>query len=254
MKAPLCLPFVSVLLLLQATAQEAPAAMPAVQPWQATDAYPLDTCLVSGRPFAGDKMKVVEAAGRKFKLCSAECAAKLQKDQPVYLEKLDRAVVDLQVADYPLDACPISAKKLGSMGEPVKLVVGNQLVQLCCKGCTANAKAKADEIVRSIQAAAYAKQKASYPLKTCLITGEELEPQAMVEVMHGPTLLRLGSKECIDELDKAPATMLARVHAARKAKGAGGQTKTPPAGPPHKHDDHAGGGCCGSHQGGCHGR
>ena len=254
MKA-LFVPFVSVLLLLPATAQDAPDAKPAAASWKATDAYPLDTCVVSGRPFAGDKMKVVEVEGRKIKLCSAECAERLQKEPQVYLAKMDRAVVDTQLADYPLDACPISGKKLGSMGEPVKLVLDNQLVQLCCKGCTAKAKAKKDDIVRDIQAAAYAKQKDSYPLKTCLNTGEDLDPKATVEVMHGPTLLRFCCKECIDELDKAPAKLMARLQAARKAKGSAGEPKTPPTGqPPHKHEDHAGGGCCGSAPGGCNGR
>jgi hypothetical protein len=237
MKAVLIVPIVSVLFLPHAMAQDAPATKPAAKSWQATDAYPLDTCAVSGRPFAGDKMKVVEVEGCKFKLCSAECADKLQKDPQGYLDKLDRAAVDSQVADYPLDTCPISGKKLGSMGEPVKLVLDNHLVQLCCKGCTAKAKAKKDEIVRSIQTAAYAKQKDSYPLKTCLNTGEELDPKAMIEVMHGSTLLRFGCKECIDELDKAPAKMVAKLQAARP-KGAAGEAKRPATEPPHKHDGH----------------
>ena len=153
MKA-LFVPFVCVLLLLPVTAQDAPTAKPAAPSWKATDAYPLDTCVVSGRPFAGDKMRVVEVEGRKVKLCSPECAEKLQKEPQVYLAKLDRAVVDTQQFDYPLDACPISGKKLGSMGEPVKVVLNNHLVQLCCKGCTAKAMAKKDDLVQDLQAAA----------------------------------------------------------------------------------------------------
>ena len=260
MKSVLILPFVSALALLPASAQDAPAGKPAAQPWKATDGYPLDTCVVSGKPFAGDKMQVVEALGRKFKLCSAECAEKLKKDPQQYLEKLDRAIVDAQVADYPLDTCPISGKKLGAMGDPVKLVLDGNLVQLCCNGCTKKATARKDEIVHSIQAAAYQKQKDSYPLKTCLNSGEELDPKSMIEVMHGPTLLRFCCKDCIAELDKAPAKMLDKLNAARKQKGAGGEAKKPATGePPKGHgkqeqdgDPASGHGGCGSTgAGGC---
>lgn len=31
--------------------------------------------------------------------------------------------------------CPVSGKKLGAMGEPVKAQVGEETVFLCCKGC-----------------------------------------------------------------------------------------------------------------------
>ena len=221
MKTLLIAPLVSALALLQAPAQDHTGHQkPAAPAWTATDAYPLDTCVVSGRPFAGAKMQVVEVEGRKLKLCSAECAEKLRKDPQTYVAKLDRAVVEAQVADYPLDRCPISGKPLGSMGEPAKIVLDNHLVQLCCKGCTSKAKAKKDEIVRSIQAAAYAKQKDTYPLQTCLDSGDELDPETTIEVMHGPTLLRFGCEYGVEQLDSAPATMLARLRAARQEKAA----------------------------------
>jgi YHS domain-containing protein len=31
--------------------------------------------------------------------------------------------------------CPVTGAELGSMGEPVKVVVGGQPLYLCCKGC-----------------------------------------------------------------------------------------------------------------------
>ncbi|MBA2116118.1 TRASH domain-containing protein [Bremerella alba] len=33
------------------------------------------------------------------------------------------------------DICPISGQKLGSMGTPIKVKVGEELVYVCCKGC-----------------------------------------------------------------------------------------------------------------------
>lgn len=252
MRNVLILPFVSLFLSLPATAQHDHGAKPVGQSkpvaeskppaktWTTSDAYPLDTCVVSGHPFATDELKLVEVEGRTIKLCSAECAEKLQKDPQDYLAKLDQAVAETQLADYPLETCPISGKPLGSMGEPVKLVLDNHLVQLCCKGCTAKAKASKDDIVRSIEVAAYAKQKDDYPLKTCLNTGEVLDPKHTIEVMHGPTLLRFCCKDCIDDLDKAPSMMLGQLQAARKPQ-APGESKKPATGqPPQKPGEHEG--------------
>ncbi len=33
------------------------------------------------------------------------------------------------------DICPVSGKKLGSMGDPIKVQVGQETIFLCCKGC-----------------------------------------------------------------------------------------------------------------------
>jgi hypothetical protein len=41
---------------------------------------------------------------------------------------------------YPLDTCLVSGEKLGEMGEPVVLLVGNQQVKLCCDSCLPDVK------------------------------------------------------------------------------------------------------------------
>ena len=42
---------------------------------------------------------------------------------------------DKKPQPYPLDKCVVSDEKLGSMGEPVNMIIGINLVKLCCKGC-----------------------------------------------------------------------------------------------------------------------
>src|SRR5687767_8273599 len=44
-------------------------------------------------------------------------------------------VIAFQRPSYPLDTCPISGEKLGSMGAPVDMVVDGRLVRLCCGNC-----------------------------------------------------------------------------------------------------------------------
>ena len=71
-----------------------------------------------------------------FRTCCGGCAKKLKKEPGKYVADLDAAVIKMQVKDYPLENCLVREKsKLGSMGDPVQRVVGNRLVQFCCKGC-----------------------------------------------------------------------------------------------------------------------
>lgn len=39
------------------------------------------------------------------------------------------------VKPYPLDKCPVSDEKLGSMGDPIVFVHSGQEIKLCCKNC-----------------------------------------------------------------------------------------------------------------------
>ncbi|MBX3743866.1 MAG: hypothetical protein KF833_01025 [Verrucomicrobiae bacterium] len=36
---------------------------------------------------------------------------------------------------YPLDTCIVAGEKLGSMGDPIVMVYGQQQIKFCCKGC-----------------------------------------------------------------------------------------------------------------------
>lgn len=42
---------------------------------------------------------------------------------------------DKGLLPYPLDTCIVTDNKLGSMGDPVTLVHGNQEVKICCSPC-----------------------------------------------------------------------------------------------------------------------
>lgn len=104
--------------------------------------YPLDTCLVSGEELIEPGKDVEDPAvdfvvgNRLFRVCCNMCATKVQKDPTTYFAKLDAAVIKDQLGHYPLENCIVREKsKLGSMGDPMQIVVANRLVQFCCKGC-----------------------------------------------------------------------------------------------------------------------
>ena len=97
------------------------------------------TCPVMGKPLpAKSKWTVVE--GQLIYVCCPPCIAKIQREPAKWLAKVDASYAaatmsqdDIRIAAQQI--CPVSGKKLGSMGEPIKRKVGKEEVFLCCKGC-----------------------------------------------------------------------------------------------------------------------
>lgn len=114
--------------------------------------YPTTDCVVSGHAAAGDPIEIVKG-NRLFRLCCADCVPVLEKDPAPYVAKLDALVIAAQKPKYALDSCPISGKKLGSMGEPLDIVAGNRLVRLCCGGCTAKFASNPQAVLAKLDAA-----------------------------------------------------------------------------------------------------
>jgi hypothetical protein len=101
--------------------------------------YPVTTCLVSGESLLEEGEDVGEdivVKNRLFRVCCKKCASKVKADPAKYFPKLDKAVVKAQLAHYPLKTCIVREKsELGSMGEPINMVVGMQMVRFCCDNC-----------------------------------------------------------------------------------------------------------------------
>ena len=99
--------------------------------------YPLKTCAVSGEALGsmGDPIDMV-VDGKLVRLCCKGCTKAVAKEPAKFTAKVDEAVIRAQAPSYPLDKCVISGEPLGSMGDPISVVHGTRLVQLCCKGCT----------------------------------------------------------------------------------------------------------------------
>lgn len=116
--------------------------------------YPLDTCVVTGEKLGEDE-PVVDFVynNRLFELCCNDCPKKLVKDPAKYFKELDAAVVDAQLADYPLTTCPVTGEKLGGMGDPVDFVFADRLVRFCCSGCIKKFKADPLKYMAEVDAA-----------------------------------------------------------------------------------------------------
>lgn len=187
--------------------------------WKAIDAkiveqqrlhYPLDRCVVTDRPLGADAVNHVHM-NRLVRLADRDAVATFREDPARWLAELDRRIVEAQLADYPLEDCPVGGK-LGAMGEPVNVVVMNRLVRLCCEGCRKDLLANPLEHMKTLDAAYADARRDAYPVDTCVVGGSRLgsmgEP---VEVVAGTTLVRLCCKGCLPRLRAEPTKYLAKL-------------------------------------------
>lgn len=118
--------------------------------------YPMESCVVSGEPLTMDGEDVatnVVYNNRLLRLCCKRCMRMFDNDPAGYVAKLDKAVMNAQRDDYPMNTCIIAGGKLGSMGEPYEIVVANRLVRFCCEGCVDKFMANPAKRIAAIDAA-----------------------------------------------------------------------------------------------------
>lgn len=180
-------------------------------------AYPLDKCVFSGKELGsmGDPVTIVHE-GREIKVCCANCETAFKADTAAGIKKVDDAIIAAQKADYPLTTCVISGKELGSMGEPIDIVVDNTLVRLCCKGCVKPATTNAAKTIEKINAAIIEKQGQDYPLTDCPVSKHALgEMGDVINVVHKGTLIKLCCEGCVKGVAKDGDAIVAKIKEAR---------------------------------------
>jgi len=183
--------------------------------------YPLDTCAVTGEKLGGMGDPVVlNYKGREVRFCCKMCVGKFKKDAGKYLAGVDKRIIAQQAAYYPVDKCVVSGESFDEAdGKPVDMVFQNRLVRLCCKMCKRDFSKNPERFLKKLDAAIVAKQGKSYPLDTCVITGEKLGGMGKPhEMIIGNRLVRLCCKGCEKKVLADPAAALAKLDAAKKKK------------------------------------
>ncbi len=103
------------------------------------------TCPIMGKPVTAS-MKSTVVNGQQVFVCCPPCIAKIQADVAGSLKKVNTSYVSFVKAEKQANSdklhiaaqgiCPVSGAKLGSMGAPIKVKVGEkEHAFLCCKGC-----------------------------------------------------------------------------------------------------------------------
>ena len=111
---------------------------------------------------------------------------------------------------YPLDTCPVSGGKLGSMGDPVVKTHDGREVRFCCDGCIAKFESDKEGHIAKIDARIVRDQTPFYPLAQCVVSGEPLTDGA-VDLVYGNRLVRLCCAMCASEFKADPASHIAQI-------------------------------------------
>jgi YHS domain-containing protein len=119
-----------------------------------------------------------------------------------------------KVVPYVLDKCIVSGEKLGGMGDPVVKVYDGREVKFCCNGCVAKFEKDKATYMQKIDDAIIAQQKPTYPLTTCVVSGEKLDGGQMqaVDYLYNNQLVRFCCNGCISKFEKDPEKYLSMLH------------------------------------------
>jgi len=97
-------------------------------------AYPLETCLISGEALdsMGGPVELVYN-NRLVMFCCSMCEKGFKEDAAAKMAELDKAVIEAQSEDYPLDTCVVAGTDVTEGAN--EFVIANRLVKTCCGNC-----------------------------------------------------------------------------------------------------------------------
>jgi hypothetical protein len=130
-----------------------------------------------------------------------------QHDHGDHGKKQDDAKVVARVGDaYSLSTCPITSKKLGSMGDPVVRLYDGREVRYCCGGCIKRFEKDLAASLSALDAKIIADQGPLYPLATYGGLRQESAGKAH-EFVFGNRLVRVADEKEKAEFVKDPAKL-----------------------------------------------
>jgi YHS domain-containing protein len=121
---------------------------------------------------------------------------------------------------YTLDTCPVTGKKLGSMGDPVVKKIDEREVRFCCEPCIEKFESDKDKYWKQIDEKLTEQQIKHYPLKHCVVMGEDSleKPEGGGEGEDGPVnlvyrnrLVRFCCSGCPKDFKEDPAAYIAKL-------------------------------------------
>ncbi|OHB76954.1 MAG: hypothetical protein A2Z34_06825 [Planctomycetes bacterium RBG_16_59_8] len=116
-------------------------------------------------------------------------------------------------AAYPLDVCPVTDEKLGAMGDAVVITHEGREVRLCCRSCVGKFNKNADTYLKKMDELIIEKLGPTYPLTTCLVSGEKLE--SPIDFVYKNRLVRFCCKDCQKKFLASPDEYLNKLDEAK---------------------------------------
>jgi hypothetical protein len=194
-----------------------PAAAKADKPKHVGDPYALDTCPISGQKLGSMGDPIVKVYdGREVRFCCDKCPPKFEKDMAANTAKIDEKIIKDQGPLYPLKTSLVTGKNLPD--KPFEFVYGNRLIRLGAESEKAEFLKDPKKYMAELDKAVVAAQLKDYPLKTCMVSKEELggEMGEPVDNVIAGRLIRSCCKDCKKDLEKDPAKFVAMIDEARK--------------------------------------
>lgn len=180
---------------------------------QANIATAQGTCPIMGKPVSAD-MKSTIVQGQQVFVCCPPCIDKIQANPQATVKKLNASYAAFVQAEANARSdqlhikaqaiCPVSGQKLGSMGAPIKVKVGEEHAFLCCQGCQ-NKKLNAKHWA-AVQANLAKAQ------GVCPIMGKPISAEKESTVVKGRRIF-VCCPPCIDEIRADEPTYLAKLDA-----------------------------------------
>ena len=198
--------------LLAAMVVSAPSAEP-VDPGVG-DAYPLALCVITETEL-DDEIKVLTHEQREIRVCCKDCVKQFYDSPNQWLDKVSELIVQQQTPYYPSKKCVVTGKALGK--EPVDFVFRNRLFRLCSKDCQYKIEKKPAKYFGELDLAVAEKQKTTYPLTKCVVSGKPLGKDVFEHVVANQ-LVRLAGLDQFEQFNTNPAKYLLKIQTAAKKK------------------------------------
>ena len=175
------------------------------------DAYPLATCAVASKSKLGGMGEpiVIVHEKRQIKFCCAGCKPMFLKKPEKYLTKIDKKIITQQSEYYPLKTCLVSGDNLGESA--VNHVHLNRLVRLKDSEALKDFNKTPEKFMKELDKAVIAKQKATYPLKKCLVMPDDDLDESAIDYVHANRLVRVCCRMCVSKFKKDPIKYLPKL-------------------------------------------
>jgi YHS domain-containing protein len=184
------------------------------------DPYPLDVCIVGNEPLGANAVTVVLKdmadplqENRQIRFCCEQCVAKFRAEPARYIAALDQAIIERFDKDFPLDRCLVMLEETLD-DDAERIVYANRVYRLCCRKCITNFQKQTERYSQAYERMLAAKQRSTYPLKTCVVTGASL-PEKPYDLVIGARLVRLADADAAKRFYEDPARYLKAIDDAR---------------------------------------
>ncbi len=174
------------------------------------DPYPLEKCVLSDEPIEGD-VEIIDYQGREIRVCCSDCMNRFSEDAYTRVTEIDARLVAQQKPWYPLKKDIVTGKPLGE--KVIDHIFRNRLFRLSSLESVTKLEKSPAKYFGELDLAVVEKQKKDYPLKTCVVSGKLLGPEAYDHVVANQ-LVRLAGFDELAAFNESPGRYLAKIREA----------------------------------------